>query len=228
VNARQEKKPSVDDTDRWLGPHQGQDVLTAGTPLAQARAAMILLHGRGSRAANILELAGEIALPGFACLAPQALGGSWYPHTFLAPLDANEPCLSSALVAVGDVLATITRAGIPPERVCLFGFSQGACLAVEFAARHAQRYGCVAALSGGLIGPDDTPRDYPGTLAGTPVFLGCSDVDPHVPATRVRHTAEVLRRQGAVVTLRFYPHMRHTVNADETAFVREMARTFVA
>lgn len=204
------------------GPHQGGPVLAYGVPLEQARAAMIMIHGRGAAAEDILTLAPELDQPGFAYLAPQAANHTWYPYPFTAPLDRNEPYLSSALARVGEVGALVEAAGIPPERTFLLGFSQGACLTLEWVARHARRYGGVAGLSGGLIGPDGTPRDYPGTLDGTPVFLGCSNVDPHIPQTRVEHTAQVLERLGGVVTMRIYPNMGHTVNLDEIAAVRRM------
>src|SRR6202049_336988 len=163
------------------GPHQGLRVLTAGESLASARAAMILVHGRGATATDILMLAEELAQPGFAYLAPEAANNTWYPNSFLAPLASNEPGLSSGLAVIASLFDSANKAGIPAERTVIVGFSQGACLSLEFVARHARRYGGVIALSGGLIGPDGTPRDYPGSLAGTPVFLGCSDVDPHIP-----------------------------------------------
>ena len=170
-------------SDAARGPHQGQPILTAGEPLERASAAMVLIHGRGATARDILSLVPELgqSRSGFAFLAPQAAGNSWYPHSFLAPIGSNEPGLSSALTVVAATLARVEEAGIAPERAILLGFSQGACLALEYAARHARRWGGVVGLSGGLIGPDGTPRDYPGSLAGTPVFLGCSDVDPHIP-----------------------------------------------
>lgn len=213
---------------RIQGPHQSQPVLRAGKGLDQATAAMIMIHGRGATARNILTLATELPHPDVAYLAPQAAGNSWYPLSFLAPIDRNEPGLSSGLTAIGDVLDRLTEAGIPPERVILLGFSQGACLALEFAARHAQRYAGVVGFSGGLIGPDGTPRDYPGSLEGTPVFLGCSDVDFHIPKERVYHSAEVLERVGGQVTMRLYPNMGHTINEDELAFVRDMLAHIVS
>ena len=206
------------------GPHQGQPVLTAGEPLASARAAMILVHGRGASAADILMLAGELAQPGFAYLAPEAANHTWYPNSFLAPLASNEPGLSSGLAVIASLLAQVERAGIPAERTVIAGFSQGACLSLEFVARNARRYGGVIALSGGLIGPDGPPRDYPGSLARTPVFLGCSDIDPHIPRERVLLSAEVLKSLGGQVTARLYPRMGHTINRDELL----MARTIVA
>jgi predicted esterase len=202
------------------GPHQGQPLLARGAALGQARAAMVLVHGRGDSAAGIMGLAQELPHPAFAYLAPQAAGGQWYPNRFIAPLSANEPGLSSGLRAVGDALAQLEAAGVPPERTILLGFSQGACLALEYAARNARRYGGVVGLSGGLIGPDGAPREYDGALDGTPVFLGCSDVDFHIPLHRVHEAAEVLGRMGAQVDERIYPGMGHTVNQDEIAAVR--------
>lgn len=200
----------------------------AGEPVSRARAALLMVHGRGARAEDILSLANEFNLPGFAYLAPQAAENTWYPNRFLVPLADNEPWLSSALAFVGEVLAEIIHAGIPTEQVVLLGFSQGACLSLEFAARNARRYGGIVGLSGALIGPDDTPRDYKGSLAGTPVFLGCSDVDFHVPKERVEQTAEVLRGLGGEVTERLYPNMDHSVNQDEIDFVRGMMQTLLA
>jgi predicted esterase len=204
--------------------HEGQPVREAGEQLGGARAAMVMVHGRGGSADDILALSGELGMPGFAYLAPQAAGHSWYPYSFLAPILQNEPGISSGLRAIAAVLEMIERAGIPAERVMLLGFSQGACLSLEFSARAARRYGGVAGLSGGLIGPDGTPRNYSGSLAGTPVFLGCSDVDPHIPAARVVETATVLRRLGAEVTMRLYPGMGHTINEDELEAVRGIMR----
>jgi phospholipase/carboxylesterase len=204
------------------GPHQGQPIVAAGRPLSEATAAMVMVHGRGATAESILELARELEAPDLAYLAPQAAGYTWYPYSFLAPMHANEPGLSSGLARIGEVLAYLTDAGIPPERTILLGFSQGACLTLELAARNTRRYGGIAGLSGGLIGPPGTPRNYEGSLAGTPVFLGCSDRDPHIPRERVDETAEVLRGLGAEVSERIYPAMGHTVNEDELEFVRRM------
>ena len=204
------------------GPHQGRPVLATGAPLEKARAAMIMVHGRGASASSILTLASELRHPEFAYLAPDAAGNTWYPYSFLSPIEMNEPGISSGLQALADLLATVEAAGIPPERTMLLGFSQGACLALEFVARNARRHGGVVGLSGGLIGPEGTPRDYAGSLDGTPVFLGCSDVDGHIPKERVELTAEVLRSLGGDVTMRLYPGMGHTVNEDEIDSVRGM------
>jgi predicted esterase len=183
---------------------------------------MIMLHGRGASAEDILELAAQVNQPGFSYLAPQAAGHSWYPNSFLAPIASNEPGLSSGLAVISSLLAQVAEAGIGPERTILSGFSQGACLTLEFVARHAQRYGGVIGLSGGLIGPDGTQRDYPGSLEDTPIFLGCSDRDFHIPKERVELSAEVLQRMGGNVTARLYPNMGHTVNRDELQFMRHM------
>jgi phospholipase/carboxylesterase len=197
-------------------------VLAAGSPLGQATAAMILVHGRGASAEDILSLGRELGRPDLAYLAPQAEGYSWYPYSFMAPLERNEPGLSNGLALIGHLVARLGGEGIPPERTVLLGFSQGACLSLEFAARNARRFGGVAGLSGGLIGPPETPRDYAGSFAGTPVFLGCSDRDPHIPLQRVKETTQVLTRMGATVTERIYPAMGHTVNEDELERVREL------
>jgi phospholipase/carboxylesterase len=194
-------------------------VVQAGEPLDKARAAMILLHGRGASAEDIMTVAAQLTHTGFAYLAPQAAGNAWYPNPFTAPLETNEPYLSSALEVVETLLARVEET-IPAQRVILLGFSQGACLTLEFAARHARRYGGVVGLSGGLIGPDGTPRDYPGDFAGSPAFLGCSDVDPHLRKERVVDAGEVFKRMGAAVTVRLYPGMGHTVNQDEIDAVR--------
>lgn len=209
------------------GPHQGQPIRTAGEPLERAKAAMLMVHGRGARAEDILSLADDLAQPGFAYLAPQAADNTWYPNRFLAPISSNEPWLSSALAFVGDVFDQIIEKGILPERIMLLGFSQGACLTLEFAARNARPYGGLVGLSGALIGPDDAARDYKGSLKGTSVFLGCSDADFHVPKERVQQTAEVFRKLGAEVTERLYPNMDHTINQDEIDFVRGIMRTLV-
>jgi predicted esterase len=204
------------------GPHQGQRIATAGAQLARASAAMVMVHGRGATAESILALAPALNHPDFAYLAPQAAGNTWYPYGFMSPMPQNEPGISSGMQAIRDVLQQVAAAGIAPEQTVLLGFSQGACLALEFAARHARRYGGIAGLSGGLIGPDGTPRDYAGSLDGTPVFLGCSDVDGHIPKARVELTAQVLQALAGTVTMRLYPGMGHLVNDDEIARVQAM------
>ncbi|PEN12692.1 phospholipase [Longibacter salinarum] len=203
-------------------PHADQPVYTTGTALEDASAAMILIHGRGATAQSILRLAGDVAPEGVACLAPQAFHRTWYPQSFLAPIEQNEPYLTSALNAVDSLVTAIEDGGIPRTRLVLLGFSQGACLACEYAARHPQRYGGVVGLSGGLIGPEDEPLSYEGNLDRTPVFLGCSDQDPHIPLERMQDTAEVMRDMGANVDKRIYPGMGHTTNDDELRAVRDL------
>lgn len=215
------------ETNKITGPHQGRPVLAAGEPLERAKAAMIMIHGRGASAEDILSLAGEVNQPGFAYLAPQAAEYTWYPNSFLAPIASNEPGISSGLAVIATLLEHLTSAGIGPERTILLGFSQGACLSLEFASRNPRRYGGIAGLSGGLIGPDGTPRDYPGSLQETPVFLGCSDRDMHIPKERVQFSSEVLQKQGGAVTMRLYPNMGHTVNDDELEAVRAMMASII-
>ena len=208
-------------------PHKHQQLVTAGTPLEDAAAAVVLVHGRGATAGSIIGMAEEFPGSDVAYLAPQAAGNTWYPNSFLAPLESNEPALSSALAAVGAVVERAIDAGVPTDRIVVLGFSQGACLASEFVARNATRYGGLAALSGGLIGPEGTPREYDGTLDGTPVFIGCSDVDPHIPLARVHETTAVLDRMGAAVTERIYEGMGHGINEDELEHVAGMVSALV-
>jgi predicted esterase len=204
-------------------PHAGQPVLRFGPPPSEARATVVLVHGRGDSASGILGLAHELNLADVAFLAPQAAGNTWYPYSFLTPMEKNEPHLSSALSLLAGVIETLDgEHGVSAERIVVMGFSQGACLSLEFAARHARRYGGIVALSGGLIGPPGTPRNYPGSFGGTPAFLGCSDIDAHIPVERVRESAEVYRKMGAQVDERIYPGMGHTINEDELTAVRSL------
>jgi len=208
-------------------PHGSQPVRYAGVPLETARAGVILLHGRGADAADILGLAMELDVDGVAYAAPEAAGHTWYPYSFLAPIADNEPGISSGLGVIASLVQRFEGAGLGAQHLLLMGFSQGACLTLEYAARHARRYGGIAGLSGGLIGPPGTTRDYPGSFDATPVFLGCSDIDPHIPRERVEETAEVLGRMEAGVTMRLYPRFGHAVNADELEAVRAMLRLLV-
>lgn len=201
-------------------PHAGQDVVAAGPPLGQGRAAVVMVHGRNASPRNILDLARQLALAEVSWLAPAAAGNTWYPLSFLAPRPQNEPFLSSALRQLDAVVAAAVAAGVPRERVVVLGFSQGACLATEFVATRPGRWGGLVAFSGGLIGPPGTTWDTSASLAGTPAFLGCSDIDAHVPKVRVEESARVLAAMGAAVTLRIYPGMGHLVNDDELAHAR--------
>src|SRR3989449_4451102 len=202
----------------------GQRVLQAGEPLTAARAAMVLLHGRGATAEDIMTLAAEVERPGWAYLAPQAVGNAWYPNPFTAPLESNEPYLSAALDMISKLVERVEPT-VPAQRIMLLGFSQGACLTLEWAARNARRYGAIAGLSGGLIGPEGTPRDYPGDFDATPVFLGCSDVDPYIQKDGVVEAAEGFKRMGADLTVRLYPGMGHMVGPEEIAIVRGLVES---
>ncbi|MCS3627631.1 phospholipase/carboxylesterase [Salinibacter ruber] len=207
--------------------HQDQPVHTGGAPLDDAQAGLVLLHGRGASAQGMLQLADDLDVPDIAHLAPQARMRSWYPQSFMAPRDQNEPELASALSTIGDVLSRLADAGIGPARTVLLGFSQGACLATTYAAQTPQRYGGVVGLSGGLIGPEGASFDYEGSLDATPVFLGCSDQDPYIPRARVAETADVLRALNADVTPRIYEGLGHTINDDERQHARSLLRRCV-
>ncbi|MEF8882426.1 MAG: dienelactone hydrolase family protein [Halapricum sp.] len=202
--------------------HQNQPLVTAGRSLVDADAAAVLVHGRGATARGILNMTEQFEADGLAYLAPQAAGNSWYPNPFTAPVEANEPGRTSGLQAVADAVAEAGGANIPTERVVILGFSQGACLASEFVARNPRRYGGLVALSGGLIGESIDPDEFEGNLDDTPVFFGCSDVDPHIPAERVHESAAVFERLGGDVTKRLYEGMGHGVNDDEIEFVSEL------
>jgi predicted esterase len=203
-------------------PHGDQRVLIGGAPLESARGGLIAIHGRGAGPEDIMALAREVAPPDITILAPQAAGNTWYPYRFLEPTERNEPYLSSALRVVADLIANLGEHDIPSKRVALLGFSQGACLALEATARNPQRYAGVIGFSGGLIGPPGTSFDFAGTLDGTPVFIGSSDVDPHIPKERVEESAASLDRLGAAVDVRLYPGMGHTVNRDELEAARSI------
>lgn len=209
---------------RRQDPHLNPHILQAGAPIDEARIVAILLHGRGAGPQDILTLAQEFSARDVAYLAPQAAGNTWYPYSFLMPLEQNEPSLSSALRVIDTLIESVATKEFPPERIALMGFSQGACLALEFAARHARRYAVIAAFSGGLIGPPGTSRNYSGSFDGTPVFLGCSDVDPHIPVERVHESAEVFTRMGAAVNKKIYPRMGHTINEAELEIVDALLR----
>lgn len=202
--------------------HHGTPVVAEGAALDAARGAVVMIHGRGAGPDNILELVPVIGRPSFAYLAPAAANRTWYPSSFMRPFAENEPFLGAALTRIGEVLSDLAARGVPAERVVLLGFSQGACLAGEYAVRHPQRYGGVVMLSGGLIGPPGTTWPTTGRLLETPVFLGCSDRDAHIPKDRVDESAAVFEQMGAEVTERIYPNMGHLVTSDEIVFVRAM------
>jgi phospholipase/carboxylesterase len=215
-------------------PHRDSRVFEDGAPLSRARLAVIMLHGRGGSAADILSLAEHFAVPDIAYVAPEAAGQSWWPQSFLAPLAANEPGLSSSLDAVARLVAHLERYDFNRQRIVVLGFSQGACLALEYVARAEAPCNAVIAMSGGLLGTaevDGAPRadlyghapkrfDYAGRLDGTIAFLGCHARDPHIPLARVRESQGVLERLGAKVTTQIYPGGGHGVTEEEVRFVR--------
>lgn len=205
-----------------VGPHAGQAVLRAGPPVDGARKAVIAIHGRGASAADIIGMARAIELPDVAWLAPDASSHTWYPYSFLMPVEQNQPFLDSALSVVGGLLQHLEDSGIPAGRVVLLGFSQGACLASEFVARHPRRYGGLVVFSGGLIGAEIDPATYSGALGGMPAFGGCSDIDPHIPLARFETTGQVLESLGAEVDFRVYPGMGHTINIEELTAARNL------
>lgn len=202
--------------------HRDQPVLLGGTAPADAAGALVLLHGRGGSAQDMLALARQLDRPRLAWYVPEAAGRAWYPYSMLEKVGRNQSHLNSALRLLKAVLGRVAAAGIPSERVALAGFSQGACLTLEFAVRNPRRYGAIVGLSGGFMGPEGTPREYPGSFDGTPVFLGSGDVDPNVPKRRVDETAAVLERMGAAVTRRLYPGLGHTIAPEEIEVTRGM------
>jgi phospholipase/carboxylesterase len=203
-------------------PHRDQPVLTLGVGLSQAVAAVILLHGRGASAEDILGLATEMHDERFAYLAPQAAGNAWYPYSFMAPIEKNEPWLSSALAKVGTIVQQAVAAGLSRDRIFVCGFSQGACLSSEFVARNPARYGGLIAFTGGLIGPPDADLHHKGDLAGMPALFSSGDPDPHVPWSRVLESAEQFTAMGAVVTTQRYPGRPHTVLPQEIKSARDV------
>ena len=203
-----------------MDPHGGQPVAQAGVALGQSPAAVIMVHGRNAGPANILDLVPALDRPQFTYLAPAAAGRTWYPLSFMAEIEKNEPGLTSALTMLATLVAHVESRGVPRSRIVMVGFSQGACLASEFAVRNAARFGGFALFTGGLIGPAGTAWNYPGSFSGTPIFQGSSDPDPHVPPSRVEESAAIYTSMGARVTTRIYPGMGHTVNEDEIAHAR--------
>ncbi len=197
-------------------------MLTAGKPLGQAPVVVIMIHGRGAGPENILDLVPRLTRPNVTYLAPTAANRTWYPYSFMADTASNEPFLSSALSVVGSLVSDVEAAGIQRDHIVVLGFSQGACLTSEFAIRSASRFGGLVAFSGGVIGPPGTTWNHQGRFGGTPMFFGCSDVDAHVPETRVRESAELCERMGAKVTTKIYPGMGHLVNDDEIAHAQAL------
>lgn len=196
--------------------HNPNNIRTAGLALEEASKVMVLVHGRGSSARDILSLANYIQDKSFAFIAPEAQGNTWYPYSLLRPMEENEPYLSSGLNVLTSLRARLqSDYNFKLPQIYWLGFSQGACLLLEFVAQHAAEYGGIFGLSGGLIGPSGTPRQYEGSFAKTPIFLGCSDSDSHIPKERVIESADVLGRMGASVTTELYPNFGHSINEDE-------------
>lgn len=212
----------VDPLRPFKGPHQDQPSLTHGPDPSDAKAAMIMIHGRGATAESILLLADQLYAYGLHYVAPQAFGNSWYPYSFLSQVDRNQPGLNSAMQLIYDLINRLEANGVHKRKIMLLGFSQGACLVTEFAARHPALYGGVIGLSGGLIGDSVSSDNYSGSLKDTPVFLGCSNIDPHIPVERVNESAKILKVLGAEVTKEIYPGMPHTVNRDEIEHIKTM------
>jgi phospholipase/carboxylesterase len=198
-------------------------MVTAGKRLEDAQKALIMIHGRGANANDILSLADYLNVNDFALLAPQATGNTWYPYSFMAPVSQNEPWLSSSLNLIKELLDEITDKNITSENIYFLGFSQGACLTLEFAARNAAKFGGVVAFTGGLIGDKIHSENYAGDFKNTPIFIGSSNPDPHVPVERVSETAKILKNMGAVVTQKLYNGMGHTISQNEI----DMANTLV-
>jgi phospholipase/carboxylesterase len=201
------------------------NTIYAGAPLNEASSAMILIHGRGADADDILSLAEELQLNNFSYAAPQAENNTWYPYSFLEPVERNEPQLSRSLKIIDILTGKLIDDGFSPEKIFYLGFSQGACLALEYCARNPKKYGGIFALSGGLIGKNGSNFEYQGSFQKTPVFLGCSDVDPHIPLERVNITEEIFNSGDAVVTKRIYRGMGHNVNTDEINYIKTLLKT---
>lgn len=209
-------------------PQPGESLVAAGPIPEAACATLILVHGRGAMAKGMISIYKQLGVESVAALAPQAYANSWYPNSFLASIESNQPFLDLGLERLELLVRGLEARGVDSHRVALLGFSQGACLLCEFVARHPRRYGAVMALTGGLIGPPGTPRDYTGSLEETPIFLGTSDPDPHVPFERVKETREVFDRMGARVKLRRYPGMAHTICEEELEVCRVLLEATVS
>jgi phospholipase/carboxylesterase len=192
-----------------------RNILEAGLRIEEAKKAIILIHGRGGDARGMVDLKEYLPLENFAILAPQATNNTWYPYSFMAPVSANEPWLSSAIETVHALIDEVINSGISPENIYLAGFSQGACLTLESAARKAQRYGGIIAFTGGLIGESIDPKNYQGDFAGTPILISSGDPDPHVPVSRVHESETILKSMGAVVNVKLYPGRQHTITSPE-------------
>ncbi|MGM0745613.1 alpha/beta hydrolase [Rhodohalobacter sp.] len=199
------------------GPHQKSKTVAAGVNPENADGAIIMIHGRGATAESIITIANEFDAKNLHFVAPQASGNTWYPNSFMAPSERNEPGISSGLQAIFNIITNLEEQGIPKRKIIILGFSQGACLATEFVARHPARYGGLIAFSGGMIGKGDTvnPYNYTGSLDGTPYLVGCSDKDAHIPVERVEESVQIMKKLGASINKKIYPDMGHTIIRDE-------------
>ncbi len=204
------------------GQHSGQNILTAGRDIAEAQNALIMLHGRGATAADILSLKIELKTESTFIAAPQAADNSWYPHGFTDPRQFNEPHIQSGFSVIEELIKAINANGISSGKIILFGFSQGACLVLDYLARNPQRLGGVIALSGGLIGDKLNYMDYQGNLEGTPLFIGCGDNDPHISVSRMKETAKIFKLLNAQVFERIYENLGHTINSEEIERINKM------
>jgi len=202
-----------------------KEIITAGLSLNNAKKALIMIHGRGAGAHHIISIAKHLKIDDFALVAPQAENRTWYPHSFLVPIEQNEPSFSKALDAIQNVVVAIQQNGIKKENIYFLGFSQGACLALEFTARNAAKYGGIVAFTGGLIGDKVYEDHYSGNFENTPVFIGTSDPDFHVPVERVNQTEALLKKMGASVTKKIYENMGHTISQDELDLANELIFT---
>lgn len=199
-----------------------KELHTAGKDIKKAKKVLILLHGRGSTAEDILELHSHLPLDDFALIAPQATNQTWYPYSFLAPVEENEPWLSSALDLLGEIVKDLMKKGFDSREIYLLGFSQGACLCLEFATRNASKYGGITAFTGGLIGETLDSENYSGDFEATPVFIGTGDPDSHVPVGRVKRTAEILNNMNADVSVKIYENRPHTISENELELARDL------
>jgi phospholipase/carboxylesterase len=199
-----------------------KQVIYAGAKLEDAGKVLIMLHGRGASAADIISLGAHLEINNFSLVAPQATNNTWYPYSFMAPAIKNEPWLSSALSLLQEILNDIISKEIEKKNIYFLGFSQGACLMLEFVTRHANKYGGIIAFTGGLIGETLKTDNYQGNFLHTPVFIGSSDPDPHVPVSRVQETTDIIKNMHASITVKIYPGMGHTINDDEIAYANEI------
>lgn len=218
----------IEHTTTVNGPHQQMQMKMTGAKPSEAKLGFVMVHGRGASAESILGLSQEIeAKSSITFVAPQASNHTWYPHSFLVPTEQNQPGLDSGLQAVYNAVSYLNNEGLSTDNIFILGFSQGACLASEFAARHPQKYAGIIALSGGLIGEEVNTGSYSGDLEGTPYFVGCSDVDMHIPEQRVHDSAEVFELLNADVTKKIYPGLAHTINEDELSVVNAMVNNML-